>query len=136
MNKRVITTSLALVLAMTVVLAVGKTDSAVELELAQHSETIKARPHIELDAAGVDILSEELSTPVQQANMLIIPPEVNESELILEQAPAPDGSKLLAPASSLHASLARMQQALDRLEQIAASTERAVDALDRKLVVR
>ena len=136
MNKRVITTSLALVLAMTVVLAVGKTDSAVELEAVQYSESITTRPNIDVDAAGVDILSEELSTPVQQANMLTIPSEVNESELILDQEAVPEGSQLLAPISPLQESLARVQQALDRLERVAARTERAVDALDPKRVVR
>jgi len=135
MNKRVITTSLALVLALTVVLAVGKTDTSIELELAQYSESIRSRPTITQDV-DTDILRKELSTPVEHMSVLTIPSEVNESELILDQQAITEGSLTVKPMSPLLESLAHMQQALDRLEQLAERTGLAVDALDKQLVVR
>jgi len=142
MNKRIITTSLALVLAMMVVLAVGKTEGTAGLEPSQYVQVAEITPNINVDA-GVDTLSYEISPPAQQVSALIIPSEVNEAELILEQKSIPglapsEPSKIqdVASTSPLLASLARVQYALDRLEQVAASTERAVVALENQVASR
>jgi hypothetical protein len=135
MNKRIITTSFALVLAMTVVLAVGKTDSTVEPKPSQYAEVAESAPNIIVDA-DIDILSGELDEPASQVRALIIPSEVNESELILKPEVILGFQPLVKTASPLLESLARIQQALDRLERVAASTELAVAALENKIVIR
>jgi hypothetical protein len=135
MNKRIITTSFALVLAMTVVLAVGKTDSTTEPKPSQYIEVAENAPNILVDA-DIDILSGELDEPASQVRALIIPSEVNESELILKPEAILGFQSDVTPTSPLLESLARIQQALDRLEQMAASTELAVVALENKIVIR
>jgi hypothetical protein len=135
MNKRIITTSFALVLAMTVVLAVGKTDSTTEPKPSQYIEVAENAPNILVDA-DIDILSGELDEPASQVRALIIPSEVNESELILKPEAILGFQSDVTPTSPLLGSLARVQQALDRLERVAASTELAVAALEHKTVIR
>ena len=135
MNKRIITTSFALVMAMTVVLAVGKTDSTNEPKPSQSAEATGITPNILMDA-GVDILSADTGDASSQVRALIIPSEVNESELILmPEAILGLQSDVTSPSPLLN-SLARVQQALNKLEQIAASTEFAVATLENKIASR
>ncbi len=135
MNKRIITTSFALVLAMTVVLAVGKTDSTIEPKPAQYIEVAENAPSIIVDA-NIEIISSDLNEPASQVRALIIPSEVNESELILKPEAILGFQPDVTPTSPLLESLARVQQALDRLEQVVASTELAVVAFENKIAIR
>ena len=132
MNKTMIFASLALVLTMTGVLVLGKTDKmdrASAAATSQKSDPGTIRPSIEIDA-GSDILSREVRIPAQAIAALTISTEVNEAELILDQewllGPALSG----ASTSPLLESLARIQKALNKLERLANSTELAVAALE------
>jgi len=135
MNKRIITTSFALVLAMTVVLAVGKTDSTIEPKPSQYIEVAENAPNIIVDA-DIEILSSDLGESASQVRALIIPSEVNESELILNPETILGFRPDVTPASPLLDSLVRVQQALDRLEQMATSTELAIVAFENKIAIR
>ena len=123
MSKSVITTSLALVLAMTMVLAVGKTRSG--------EEEVSVQPRVQVAIPieeSVDIITRTaaVSTPGPQ---LTVEPDVEPGEVILDnQAVA-----AVEGEDALMVSLAQVQEALNRLQRLAQQTERAVSALEQQL---
>ena len=130
MNKHIIVTSFALVLTMTVVLAVGKTDGTVALNRSDLAAP-GPRPDTENDI-NEQILIRDISVPIQNISSAVIQAEINEGDMILglevpEGHQAEDG-----PVSPLMESLARVQEALKTLEQVAVSTEQIVVAFEKK----
>lgn len=130
MNKHIIVTSFALVLTMTVVLAVGKTDGTAELNLSD-SAVPGPRPNTGNDI-NEQILIHDISVSVQNISGAVIQPEINEGDMILGEE-LPVGHKVEGgPVSPLMESLARVQEALKTLEQVAVSTEQFVVALEKR----
>jgi uncharacterized membrane protein len=131
MNKRVITTSLALALTMTVVLAVGKTtnfEGAVERSTSENLDSIGVDADIKFDEE-VQIPATKIGDLALLNNTIAISAEIDEKEMILGQKSTEDSLPGKASTTSLMNSLARVQSALDLLEQVAARTESAVVAL-------
>lgn len=120
MSKSVITTSLALVLAMTMVLAVGKT--RVDEEEAPGPA---AKAVIPVDEVP-DIVTEESPVSVPLADMTV-KPDIEQGEVILDL----NGQLADDPKDPLMVSLANMQRALKNLQLLARETERAVSILEQ-----
>jgi hypothetical protein len=131
MNKRILTTSLILVLALVIVLVIGKTENAPGPEPGQNSAEFAAIPKIDLNT-NMAILSDNTGTLSGQVIELTIPSEMNESDLILEQELLPGRAIVRESTTFLMDSLQRLQQALDGLERTAASTEQAVVAIENR----
>lgn len=130
MNKHIIVTSFALVLTMTVVLAVGKTDGTVELNRSDSVAPPGPRPDTENDI-NEQILIRDISVPIQNISGAVIQSEINEGDMILGQE-VPEGRAVDDSVSPLLESLARVQEALKTLEQVAVSTEQIVVALEER----
>jgi hypothetical protein len=131
MNKRVLATSLILVLALMIVLVIGKTNNAPSPEPVQNPAEFAAIPKIDLDTNAA-ILSDNTGTFSGQVIELTIPSEVNESELILDRELLPGRAIVRESTTFLMDSLQRLQQALDQLERTAAITEQAVVASENQ----
>jgi hypothetical protein len=132
MNKRVITTSLALALTMTVVLAVGKTtnfEGAVELNTSENVERIGVEADIKFDEKA-QIPATKTGNLALLNNTIAISAEIDENEMILGRKSTEGSLPGKASTTSLMDSLARVQSALNFLEQVAAYTESAVVALE------
>ncbi len=129
MNKHIIVTSFALVLTMTVVLAVGKTDGAAELNL---SDSVPGPGLDTENNVDEQILIHNIRVPVQNSSSAVIQPEINEGDMILGQEAPEEYQADDSPLSPLMESLARVQEALKTLEQVAVSTEQIVVALEEK----
>ena len=129
MNKKMIATSFALLVTMAVVLATGKTDVKPECMAPVPGAVDNSQPVIS-DEVNEQILTEEISAPVPDIAKVVIQQEVNVDDMILGQEWLPEGRVEQAPKSPLFESLARMQEALVSLQQIAAGTEQMVAALE------
>ena len=132
MNKRVLTTSLVLVLATLVVLVIGKSENASGPKQAQYATEVGPTPKIDL-TTDVAIISGDTVALSGQQNAPIIPSEVNESELILDQELFPGQTVVRESTTFLMDSLQRLQQALDGLERAAANAEQAVVAIENQI---
>jgi hypothetical protein len=132
MNKRVLTTSLVLVLAMLVVLVIGKSENTSGPKPAQYAADVESTPNIDL-TTDVAIISGDTGTFSGQQNAPIIPSEVNESELILDQELFPGQTVARESTTFLMDSLQRLQQALDGLKLAAANAEQAVVAIENQI---
>lgn len=132
MNKRVLITSLVLVLAMIVVLVIDKSENTTGLKPAQIASEVEPTPKIDLND-DVAILSDGTDASSWQVNALSIPSEVNESELILEQESLPGQALVRESTTFLMDSLQRLQQALDELERTASSAEQAVLTIEKRI---
>ncbi len=132
MNKRVLTTSLVLILAMLVVLVIGKSENASGPKQAQYAAEVESTPKIDL-TTDVAIISGDTAAFSGQQNAPIIPSEVDESELILDQELFPGQTVVRESTTFLMDSLQRLQQALDGLERAAANTEQAVVAIENQI---
>ncbi len=129
MNKPIIVTSFTLVLTMTVVLAVGKTDGAAELNL---SDSVPGPVLDTENNVDEQILIRNISVPVQNGSSVVIQSEINDGDMILSLE-VPEGYQADdRPLSPLMESLARVQEALKTLEQVAESTEKIVVALEKR----
>ena len=126
MSKSVITTSLALVLAMTMVLAVGKT--RIDEEEASVAPAVQVAIPVE-EVSGIVIEESPVPAPV---GGMTVRPDVEQGDVIL------DLSGQLAGGSTdpLMVSLANMQRALGNLQHLARETERAVSALEKRGLMR
>ncbi len=129
MNKHIIVTSFTLVLTMMVVLAVGKTDGAAELNVP---DSIPGPGPDTENNVDEQILIRNISVPVQNGSSAVIQPEINDGDMILSLE-VPEGHQADdRPLSPIMESLARVQEALKTLEQVAKSTEKIVVALEER----
>ena len=139
MSKKVFASSMALVLATTMVLAVGKTrqlDKADEMPVTvEHAE-----PALETDikpAVVVPIVSSEsVVRPVKPMKTVVIPAEIDESEMILSTDHPITQQQLQATEHPLLQSLARVEGALQHLEALAANAHATVAALEHQYPLR
>ena len=134
MNKRVITTSLALVLAMTVVLAVGKTtkpEQAAVGDLTVPLDMRIASPRIDVDSE-IKVLGSDVSAPALSGQTVAIRVDVDETEIILAPIENSGAKPVDGSIKGLMDSLARVQSALKTLQQTATRTEAVVEALIEK----
>lgn len=126
MSKSVIMTSLALVLAMTMVLAAGRTWTQEELPA---QSVLQAEIPLEAEAT---ILSEASDTAspreTRTGNHPRIMPDVAQGEVILDSS-ADSG---VDTEDALMVSLNNVQQALSYLQSLARETGQAVDRLERQ----
>ena len=132
MNKRVLITSLVLVLAMVGVLVIDKPENTIGLKSAQIASEVESTPKIDLNG-DVAILSDGKNASSWQVNALSIPSEVNESELILEQELLPGQALVRESTTFLVDSLQRLQQALDELERTARDAKQAVVTIEKRI---
>jgi len=145
MNKRIIATSLALVLALTVVLAVGKTGSTVESDLSATASAVPASavpikpvevaPKIQNDSTA-QILTPDIDIPGLKKSQVSIQADIAETQMILDQESLLDPAPAAESSSSLMASLAHLQSALEVLEQLAAETHEAVVNYEKQSAAR
>ena len=116
MNKRVITTSLALALTMTVVLAVGKTtnfEGAVELNTSENVERIDVEADIKFDEKA-QIPATKTGNLALLNNTIAISAEIDENEMILGRKSTEGSLPGKASTTSLMESLARVHNARHR----------------------
>jgi hypothetical protein len=134
MNKRVITTSLALVLAMTMVLAVGKTTKPGQADpdnIAVSVDTRIAPPRVNMDIE-LELLAPNVDGSVLIDQVVAIRVDVDEDEILLAPIGGSEDEPVDGSVRALMDSLARVQSALVTLEQVAARTESAVAGLTEK----
>lgn len=127
MSKSVITTSLALVLAMTMVLAVGKTRQE---EGVQPLSSQPLSPQIPVEIEENIITAGTAVMPGSQ--VIEIQPDFEPGEVLLDQGTGGQDKPAWVSNEALEASLTRMQNALANLQHVARETGLSVAALEQQ----
>ena len=138
MNKKMFATSMALVLAMTMVLAVGKTsqvENVDEVPVVDQVTSVEQAAPKQL-AVVVPMVAAETKTQVKPTRAVIIPAELDESQMILNAGEEPAPAISQAVPHPLVRSMARVEEALQHLEQVAADAHLSVAALEQQYTLR
>ena len=138
MNKKMFATSMALVLAMTMVLAVGKTRQAENVEeLAAAAQANETEQGMQAQSPVViPIAAAETESLVKPSKAVVIPVEIDQNEVILStgQEAIP-----VLPNQQQHPlvqSMAKVEEALQRLESVATKAHMTVAALEQQYPLR